>query len=240
MTEHGEIVDVEIVAFDYDSVEPQYRAMIESRTAAIKEQMRRTAQAIVEVGNMLNEVKECLPHGQFTLWLQIEFNWDVRKAQNFMAVAKMFKSASGHVFPEDLLSKVSIDQSALYILAAKSTPQAIRQEVLERAYLGEPFTKSKVKQIVAKSKIKQSTATTKIQQKTKPDASTTESAISFTIGQWVRVTTLTGNKDWDRLIGQVVTKPEFGKYGVKLNETNWKCLRFFPDKLIPIPYRGRR
>lgn len=217
-------VNVEVVAFDYESVEPEYRTMIESRTQAIKEQIRRTAQAIVEVGSMLIDVKERLPHGQFTLWLQVEFNWDIRTAQNFMSVATMFKNETSFAFAKDLLDKISIDQSALYILAAKSTPQKIRHEILERAYQGEPFTKSKVRQIVNERKAGTERTTTKSKSKRKSDP-------PLAIGMWVRVQTLEGNENWDRCFGQIVAEPEFGKYGVKLNETKERCLRVLENPL---------
>lgn len=219
-------VNVEVVVFDYESVEPEYRTMIESRTQTIKERIRKTAQDIVEIGEMLTDVKECLPHGQFTLWLQIEFGWDVRSAQRFMSVAAMFKSDTVSHFSKDLLSKASIDQSALYILAAKSTPQTIRQEILERAYQGEPFTKSKVKKIVADGKTKRSRlANPRKNSKTKP---------YLAIGMWVRIQTLEGNKNWDRRFGRIVAEPEFSKYGVRINETTERCLRFYPEELTPV------
>jgi len=220
------VVNVKVLAFDYETVEPAHRTMIESLTGAIKEEIRRTAQSLVEIGNMLSDVKQRLPHGQFTLWLQVEFNWDVRTAQRFMAVAAMFKNDFGVVFTKDLLSKLSIDQSALYILSARSTPQRIRQEILERAYQGEPFTKSKVQQIVtdAKTKLKRST-------KQRKDYAANP---ALAIGDWVRIQTLEGNKNWDRQFGQIVAALEFGKYGVQLNETTEQCLRFYPEELIAV------
>ena len=60
-------VNIEVVAFDYESVEPDNRSMIESHTQNIKTRLRLTTQDIKEIGEMLTNVKECLPHGQFTL-----------------------------------------------------------------------------------------------------------------------------------------------------------------------------
>lgn len=103
------------------------------------------------------DVKEKLPHGQFGSWLQIEFNWDIRTAQRFMAVAAMFKSDAVSFLESDTvsgLSSVDVDRidiapGALYLLAAKSTPKEIRQKILERAYSnGESFTQAKVKEIL--------------------------------------------------------------------------------------------
>lgn len=140
--------------FDYDALEMENRSVIKSHTDAIKERIRRSAQDIVDIGELLIDVKDRLPYGQFGLWLQIEFGWDERTARRFMSVAAMFKTDKLSELSKPSLDKASIDQSALYLLAAKSTPQEVRREVLERAYQGESMTHAKVKQIVQAQKLK--------------------------------------------------------------------------------------
>jgi hypothetical protein len=141
-------------AFDYDVLDFETRALVEQKTAFIKERIRRTAQDIVDIGEDLIEVKDRLEHGQFGLWLKLEFDWDERTARRFMSVAAMMKSDTVSVLPGADLSLMDIGAGALYVLAAKSTPQEVRREALERAYKGEVMTQSKVKELVKERKTK--------------------------------------------------------------------------------------
>jgi hypothetical protein len=226
MAEKVKFVQTEVVAFDYSLIELEHRTVVELKARAIKERIRKTAQAMVEIGEMLADVKAKLPHGQFTLWLQVEFNWDVRTAQNFMSVAKMLKNETSFVFPEDLLDRISIDQSALYILAARSTPVDVRREILERSYNGEPFTKSKVRQIVQERKRHRSNI--------KAAAELTESSTTqlptedFYIGDWVKI--LRAGK-WHEIQGSVV-----GIQGheiiVRIGKGKQELVRFYREELV--------
>lgn len=94
--------------------------------------MRRTAQDIIEIGQKLIDVKQHLGHGKFGLWLRLEFEWTDRTARQFMRVAEAFKSEN--------FSDLDFAPSALYLLAAPSTPDEVRREALERAYQGESIT----------------------------------------------------------------------------------------------------
>lgn len=55
------------------------------------------------------------------------------------------------------------------------------------------------------------------------------------IGNWASIKTLAGNPYWDGQIGEIVQPLEGGQWGVRLNLTNWRCLRFFPEELTPVP-----
>lgn len=59
--------------FNYDELEMQDRSVIKSHTDTIKERIRRTAQDIIVIGELLIDVKDRLPHGLFGVWLTIEF-----------------------------------------------------------------------------------------------------------------------------------------------------------------------
>ncbi|MDW4677752.1 DUF3102 domain-containing protein, partial [Escherichia coli] len=80
----------------------------------IKALMRRSAQDIVNIGQKLIEVKEKLEHGHFRKWLKAEFKWSVSAATRYMQVGEQFKYTN--------LIHLSIAASALYELAAPSTP----------------------------------------------------------------------------------------------------------------------
>jgi hypothetical protein len=87
----------------------------------------------------LTEVKERLPHGKFLSWLKGEFGWAERTAQNFMRVYELSKSAN--------FADLTLDISALYLIAARSTPEPIVREVLERAK-NEPMSHAEAKRLL--------------------------------------------------------------------------------------------
>ncbi len=134
----------QLVLFDYQSLDTEARIVVQQRTNEIKTLMRKTAQDIIEIGQKLIEVKGRLPHGSFGDWLESEFEWKERAAQNFMRVAERFKTAN--------FADMNIAPSALYLLAAPSTPEPVRQEVIQRAQSGERITHKTAKTIINEHK----------------------------------------------------------------------------------------
>lgn len=135
---------LEAQGFDYTALDTETRIVVQQRTSEIKSLMRRTAQDIIDIGQKLFEVKEQLEHGNFRNWLKVEFNWSISTATKFMQVAAQFKCVK--------FTHLDITASALYLLAAPSTPGEARVEALERASLGETITHSKAKAIAFKHK----------------------------------------------------------------------------------------
>lgn len=126
--------------FDYDALDAETRIVVMQRTTEIRERMRLTAQTVLGIGAKLIEVKERLGHGYFGTWLEAEFGWTERTAQRFMSVAGRFKSVA--------VSDLNFAPSALYLLAAPSTPEPVRKEALARAQSGERITPSTARTIV--------------------------------------------------------------------------------------------
>ena len=125
--------------FDYASLDAATSAFIQEQTGEIRALMKRTSQDIIDLGQRLILVKEKLAYGQFGMWLAAEFDWTSRTAIRFMNVAEKFSF--------DNLSKLNFDPSALYELAAPSTPETARLEAIARAEAGEPITYSTAKAI---------------------------------------------------------------------------------------------
>lgn len=130
--------------FDYKNFSPLTQTLVQQHTKEIKNLMRRTAQDILNIGQRLIEVKEHLGHGHFEAWLKAEFNWGQWTARKFMQVARQFKSVN--------FTDLSIDVSALYILSAPSTLEAVRQEALQVARQGEVITHTRIKAIASQYK----------------------------------------------------------------------------------------
>ena len=59
--------------------------------------------------------------------MEREFGWKERTAQNFMSVYEMAQSKSAN------FADLSLPVSSLYMLAAPSTPEEARAEVIQRA-----------------------------------------------------------------------------------------------------------
>jgi hypothetical protein len=130
--------------FEYGILDNETRMVVQKCTNEIKALMRRTSQDIIDIGQKLIEVKEHLGHGNFINWLKSEFNWSVSTATKFMQVGAQFKFVN--------FTNLNITASALYLIAAPSTPKQARAEVLERASLGENISYSKAKAIVCQYK----------------------------------------------------------------------------------------
>ncbi|WP_420628626.1 DUF3102 domain-containing protein [Candidatus Leptofilum sp.] len=126
--------------FDYNQLENNGQSFILKRTQEIRQLMKRSAEDIVIIGLKLIEVKTCLPHGAFGKWLRSEFDWTETTALNFMRVAKAFKTTN--------FADLHLAPSALYLLAAPSTPNEARIEAVDRANDGEKITYGQAVSIV--------------------------------------------------------------------------------------------
>ena len=131
-------------AFDYSSLDSETSRFVQQQTGEIRALMKRTAQDIIEIGQKLKEVKQLLGHGRFGDWLEAEFAWTERTARRFMNVASQFGSQSHS------LSDLDVAPTALYLLAAPSTPVPAREEALSRANAGESITYTAAKELKQK------------------------------------------------------------------------------------------
>ena len=84
--------------------------------------------SIISIGAKLRSVKAHLDHGQFGSWLSGEFGWSERTAQNYMRLAEVFGTKSETV--------AGLPPTLIYTLAAKSTPNEIREKVIADLEVG--------------------------------------------------------------------------------------------------------
>ncbi|MBV9385891.1 MAG: DUF3102 domain-containing protein [Chroococcidiopsidaceae cyanobacterium CP_BM_ER_R8_30] len=129
--------------FDYTSLDIKTSQFVQQQTGEIRGLMKRTTQSIAEIGHRLIEVKSQLGHGRFGDWLAAEFEWSQDTASNFINVAKRFGQ-------NPKISEFNIAASALYLLAAPSTPITVCSEVLSRAEAGEAITYKKARALKEK------------------------------------------------------------------------------------------
>jgi hypothetical protein len=140
--------EVIVVGFNYDVLETQVAQQAQSAAMRIREKVKRTIEDIIEVGKDLLAVKEALPHGAFGKWLSAEFGWTERMARNFMAVAERFGPKT------EMISDLTIQPTAAYLLAAPSAPDEARQAAVERAEAGETISAKVAKKILAETRKK--------------------------------------------------------------------------------------
>lgn len=109
--------------FDYHTLDIETRQFVQQKADETHGLLKRTAEHILRVGQNLKAVKEKLPHGQFLLWIEAEFEMSRWTANNFIHVADKLedKWRNFHHLPI----------SVLYELAAPSTSEEILAQVQE-------------------------------------------------------------------------------------------------------------
>lgn len=132
------MTDQQLSLFDYNALDTETRIVVQQRTGEIKALMRTTAQGIIDIGSKLIEVKQKLGHGNFGNWLKAEFDWTQQTAVNFMRVADKFKN---------FINLTDIAPSALYLLAAPSTPDEVRDHFIEQSQNGTSVGYTEVKEL---------------------------------------------------------------------------------------------
>jgi len=125
--------------YSYSQLPDSVGKVVRTLASNIKARLKKTAEDIIATGRDLIVVKESLEHGEFGKWLDAEFGWKERTAQNFMRVAEVFKSAK--------IADLPIRQSALYLLSQPSTSQDARDAAIDRAKKGESVSVAVAKEI---------------------------------------------------------------------------------------------
>ena len=93
---------------------------LDTISGRIRAAMRRSVEDIISIGQDLALIKAKLPHGQFGSYIMEKFSFSERAAQNYMNAAAAFKGKTATV--------AYLPATALYELAAKRTPPAVREE----------------------------------------------------------------------------------------------------------------
>lgn len=122
-------MEQQLTPFNYEEIESSLVSDLKAVAERIRLRLKKTAEDIIEIGKDLIQVKEKLEHGQFTPWLQAEFDISERTARRFMKVAELFESKT------DTVSVLT--PKALYELSAPSTPESVRNEVMEKLGKGD-------------------------------------------------------------------------------------------------------
>ena len=131
----------EVYAFDYSGIST---AVAREAEATAKRIRNRLKVHTIETGKELLIIKRELGHGKFGKWLEFHFGWKERTAQNYMNSATAFGSTPQVI---DVLPP-----STVYKLAAKSTPDALRQSVIDEIERGEKPDPKQIERKIAATK----------------------------------------------------------------------------------------
>lgn len=127
---------VELRYDNYDALPDDTRAAVIDRTAEIKANIRTVEAGALTIGKRLAEVKAMLRYGEFGRWCDQEFAWSQDTAWRLMRVAEVW----GDISEQIPRIAESAPRSVLSLLAAPNVPEAVRQEVVERAASGQRTT----------------------------------------------------------------------------------------------------
>lgn len=142
--------DTQLTLFDYTQLETSDRDFCQERAERIKERNKRMAIDIWENGRDFAEVQKRLAKpgrysdGIFVKWAEHETRYSHQTVYRFIHVYQKINF--------NKLLKIDVATSALYQLTAPSTPEAARQEALERAETGENITNVTAREIIAEHK----------------------------------------------------------------------------------------
>ncbi len=139
------VIHVDDLAYDYTQItDPNLRTLAQRAAEEIKPRLRRATEDILTIGNRLATVRQYLPHGQWMDWLDTEFEMGDETARHFINVATRFS---------DKYQKFgNLKPSALYALAAPSTPDDAIAEVETHLANGYIPTVAETKTIIAQAK----------------------------------------------------------------------------------------
>src|SRR5262245_59080621 len=131
------------VPFNYAPFPSSQAALLRKQGARIREHVRSTTEAIIEIGRDLLAVKQNLDHGQFGAWVEAECGFTLRSAQRYIGIAEFVAEKN------DTVSL--LPPAALYKLAAKSAPPAVVQAVIEKIDRGAPVNVAEIDDALAEA-----------------------------------------------------------------------------------------
>ena len=116
-------------------------AELAEHATEIRRLREQVVEDVIEIGNRLTECKKLCAHGAWIPWLKNEFGWTEQTALNLMRVKKLIGKSKKFL-------DLNLPVSALYLLAAPSTPEAAKTEVIARAEAGEVLPVAEVKGVI--------------------------------------------------------------------------------------------
>jgi hypothetical protein len=115
-------------------------AVLQHHADEIRSLAKRTVENVIEIGRLLTDAKERIPHGRWLSWLEREFGWSADTATNFMNVYNLSKRPKFRKFRN--LTRIA--PSVLYALAR--APEEDAERIMERIERGERVPISQIRE----------------------------------------------------------------------------------------------
>lgn len=133
------------IGFDYGSIgDPVARQEAVEAADRIKSRLRKSLEEYVGIGFDLIKIKEGIGYGKFQKWIDSEFGWTYKTANNYINVASRFGK------PEIISCLSGVPPTALIHLAA--APEEVQEEILEAAASGQRIRVKDVDKAIARAK----------------------------------------------------------------------------------------
>jgi Protein of unknown function (DUF3102) len=107
---------------DISSSAGRGKPALTAHITAIRTLGKQTIANVIEIGRRLTECKKLVSARDWGCWLDKEFRWSERHARNFMYAYELAESKSEN------FSELDLPISAIYLLAAPSTPEPVRAQ----------------------------------------------------------------------------------------------------------------
>lgn len=137
----------DVVPTYYAGVTPEIVAEIERDRDEARKGNAATGKLMLHTGNRLRAIKEKLPHGQFGPWLAAEMPEICDRTARFYMQAAEYVDANSNRKPVS-----DLPMTIIGLLASPSTPQAAREDILERVEDGERVSKRDAEKTIRKHK----------------------------------------------------------------------------------------
>ncbi len=128
---------------NFDPIKVGGDVVLAQHAEVIRALGKRVVHDVIEIGRRLTDAKARCGHGNWLPWLEREFGWSDSTALRYI---------QAHQFATDKSVTVTdLSLKSLYLLAAPSTPEAARDEVIERSEAGEHLTPAQIKETIDKA-----------------------------------------------------------------------------------------
>jgi hypothetical protein len=117
---------------------------LETAAERVRKRLKNMSTEIIEIGRELREVKQRLEHGGFLKWVDKACQLSPRTAQLMMNAAEWVEGRHEIV--------THLEPTAIYLLAAPSTPETVRNAVLSQIEQGQKLPSSAVKEMIRAAK----------------------------------------------------------------------------------------
>ena len=131
--------------FDYSTLISVDTDRLRNNATRVRLLLKAVTPAAIEIGDIIADARDKIPHGMFGSWCVAELGIERRSAQLYMNLARL---AATH--GREKVEKLPL--TAAYRIAARSTPEAVVADLMERVAAGDIPTDTAVKDLIRKQR----------------------------------------------------------------------------------------